>query len=301
MLYSTFMSRDVLILTALPCEAKPLIDLWQARPLRENPCAERFQVFYSQLVAPGVSHGVYIATTGIGKMRAAIATAALLAGLSRDTFSGQIAPLVVNIGIAGSSDTTLPLGTLTYCNKIRDVATNTRLYPDILLRHSLRESSLETHDQPVTTPLAEPVVVDMEGSGIAQAALALGSPSTLCILKVISDHCTGAQITPEQATALIAKHTETIRALIDGVSCALSEPARLTPEERALLETTAHHASLSLSQRIELLRRVNALQARGISWTNTISKFLSQPIPSKEVRNRAYNQLLHQLSEALPL
>jgi adenosylhomocysteine nucleosidase len=287
------MPRNVLIVTALPCEAKPLIDVWQAKPLREHPCAERFQVFHAR--------GVYIATTGIGKVRAAIATSALLTGLFPSIFSGEAAPLVVNIGIAGSSDATIPLGTLAYCNKIRDVATNTRLYPDILLRHPLRETSLDTYDHPVTTPTNEPVVVDMEGSGVAQAALALGSPSTLCILKVISDHCTGVRITPEQATALIAKNTDTMYELVESLRDTLPEPARLTSEDKALLETTAHHATLSLSQRIELLRRVSALHARGVAWNSPVTEFLSLPISTKEARNNAYQRLLQQLSEATQL
>jgi nucleoside phosphorylase len=287
------MQRDVLIVTALPCEAKPLIEQWQAKPLREHPCAERFQVFCVR--------GIYLATTGIGKVRAAIATSTLLAGIFPTIFNGEAAPLVVNIGIAGSSDPTIALGTLAYCNKIRDVATNTRFYPDMIIKHSLRESPLDTHDHPVTAPPNEPVMVDMEGSGVAQAALALGSPSTLCILKVISDHCSGERTTPEQATALITQNSQAISEHIEALRSALPEPTRLTPEDRALLETTAIHATLSLSQRIELLRRVSALQARGVPWSGAISEFLSQPIATKEVRNNAYNRLLHQLSEAAPL
>ncbi len=284
------MHRDILILTALPCEAKPLISIWQATPLRENRCAERFQVFH----APGV----YIATTGIGKLRAAIATSALLAGLFPTSSSNGGTPLVVNIGIAGASDTTVPLGTLTYCNKIRDVATDTRFYPDILLKHELAESALDTHDHPVKTPPLEPVLVDMEGSGVAQAALALGAPSTLCILKIISDHCTGVRIRSEHATTLIAQNAERIQTLLEALRSTLPEPERISPAEQALLEATALHATLSLSQRIELLRRVNALQARGVNWHNAISEFSSQSVTTKEARNRAYKRLLQQLSEA---
>lgn len=288
-----FMPSKTLILTALPCEAAPLIQAWDAKPLREHPCAERFQVFHA--------HDTYIATTGIGKVRAAIATSALLTGLFPGTFQGESTPLVVNIGIAGSSDTTLSIGTLTYINKVRDVATNTRFYPDILVRHSLPESSLDTHDHPVTTMPATPGIVDMEGSGIVQAATTLGPPSSLCILKVISDYCNGTRISQQAARSLIAQHTDSIHNLLHTIHSSLPEPARLSADDRALLEASYNHAALSLSQRIELQRRITALQAQGIPWSTSIARFLTLPITTKEARNTAYTALLSELCEAVTL
>lgn len=287
------MPSKTLILTALSCEATPLIKAWDAKPLRGHPCAERFQVFQS--------HDTYIATTGIGKVRAAIATSALLTGLFPGTFHGEAAPLVVNIGIAGSSNTQLSIGALTYINKVRDVTTNTRFYPDILVRHSLPESPLDTYEHPVTTPPEAPVTVDMEGSGVIQAATTLGSPSALCILKVISDYCTGQRISPHEASTLIAQHTDSLHNLLDTIRSALPEPSRLSADDRALLETTYSHAALSLSQRIELQRRITALQAQGIPWAPTITRFVTTPITTKEARNIAYTALLHELSEAVTL
>jgi nucleoside phosphorylase len=293
------MQRSTLIVTALSCEATPLIQAWEAKPLREHPCAERFQVFRAD--------DTYIATTGIGKLRAAIATTALLTGLFGDTalfrgsLHGEAAPLLVNIGIAGSSDSSLPIGELTYCNKVRDVATNTRFYPDILVKHQLPEVSLETYDHPVTEAPEAKVVVDMEGSGIIQAAITLGAPSSVCLLKVISDHCSGNRVTADQASQLISLQTDSIRSTISAICSTLPEPKRLTAADRKLLESTFAHASLSLSQRIELQRRVTALQAQGIAWSPTIVRFLASSVSTKEARNKAYKALLQELSGAVSL
>jgi len=287
------MPSPTLILTALTCEAQPIIKAWNAKPLREQPCAERFQVFSA--------NNTYIATTGIGKVRAAIAASTLLSSLFPGTFQGDAPPLVVNIGIAGSTDQELSIGALTYINKVRDVTTNTRFYPDILVKHNLPESQLDTYDHPVSAPPAGAVTVDMEGSGIIQAVTTLSSPSSMCIVKVISDHCTGIRITPEEAASLIAQHRDTLHRLIHTISTTLPEPARLSAKDRLLLESAASHATLSLSQRIELLRRVAALHARGVLWSAQIESLLATPIATKEERNTAYNKLLQALSEGASL
>jgi len=278
------MPGKTLIITALQCEAAPLIKALHAKPLREHPCAERFQVFHT--------HDTYIATSGIGKVRSAIATTALLTSLFPHAAYGDTPPIVANIGIAGSSTPALPIGTLTYINKVRDVATNTRFYPDILVKHTLPESALDTYDAPVTTPPAEAVTVDMEGAGFIQAATTLGTPSALCILKVISDHCSGERIVSASASALIEENAETILTILRNIRTTLPTPATLSAHERAELENASAHAKLSLTQRIELTRRIEALHARGILWGPTLRILTDTTITTKETRNAAYNSLL---------
>ena len=287
--YLVAMPGKTLIITALQCEAAPLIKALHAKPLREDPCAERFQVFHTE--------DTYIATSGIGKVRSAIATTALLTSLFPHAATGDTPPLVANIGIAGSSTTTLPIGTLTYINKVRDVATNTRFYPDILVKHTLPESALDTYDAPVTTPPTETVTVDMEGAGFIQAATALGAPSSICLLKVISDHCSGERISPALASALIEQNAEKIHTTLHTIHATLPTPVTLSASDRSILEDAATHAKLSLTQRIELTRRIKALHARGIPWGPALRIITDTTITTKETRNAAYNSLLHALAE----
>jgi nucleoside phosphorylase len=281
--------RDLLIITSLSCEAAPLREQWQLTPLREDPIGERFQVFHRD--------GVYLAISGVGKVRSAIATSALLTWLTNRAST----PIVANVGIAGFSKRTLPIGALVYVHKVRDATTNTRLYPDVIVKHNLPEHSLETYDHPVTTPPTEEVLVDMEGSGFMQGVTALSSPSSACLLKIVSDYADGSTITPEAVTAMMATGAPHINAVLSSLRQELPVVRQLSLEDNALLAAVIEHASLSLSQRIELTRRVEALSAQGIEYHSILHSALSNPITSKDMRNAFYHALLHQLSGARAL
>lgn len=283
------MRRELLIITGLTCEAAPLREQWALTPMREDPISERFQVFHRD--------GVYLAISGIGKVRSAIATASLLTWLQ----TRGSTPVVANVGIAGASQPTLPLGSLVYVNKVRDSATNTRFYPDIIVKHDLPEYALDTYDHPVTIPPTEQVLVDMEGSGFMQAVTALGSPSSACILKIISDHADGSTVTPTQVSAIIAAHSSRIHAILSALQVELPPVRQLSTEDRVLLDAVIAHTSLSLSQRIELVRRIEALNAQGIEYRATLSAVLALPVRVKDERNAAYHSLLRELSEGSSL
>ena len=283
------MRRTVLIITALQCEAAPLISAWQLKPLRENSLGERFQVFSDGETS--------VAVSGVGKIRAAIATSVLLSALLAE----EVSPIVMNIGIAGSSTRDLAIGSLVYVNKVRDVATNSRLYPDVLLAHGLPEAMLETHDAPVTTPPSSPLLVDMEGAGFLQAALTLISPSQTCILKVVSDYCTNYHITPVEAQELISSNISVVTDIVTGLRNELPEPARMTEQGRALLESVCLHAGLTLAQRIELGKVLRSLQAQGICFEAPLKTILSTSVATKDVRNRAYHSLLRELRAEVSL
>jgi adenosylhomocysteine nucleosidase len=289
-IHANGMKRDLLIVTALACEAAPLIAAWQLKPLREGTLAERFQVFHKD--------GIAVAVSGIGKVRASIATSALLGGLY---IPQGLSPVVANVGIAGTSITELALGSLVYINKVRDIATNSRLYPDVLLSHSLPEYALDTHDAPVTSPPTDPVVVDMEGSGFAQAALTFAPPSQICILKVISDYCSTGMITREQASAHIASQVEKIDSVLHNLRAELPATPQLTQHERRLLDTVCAHASFTVTQRIELTRRLHVLKANNIPYEPRLRAILATPITSKESRNRHYHALLTNLQAEVAL
>jgi adenosylhomocysteine nucleosidase len=283
------MSRELLIITGLTCEAAPLREQWALIPMREDPIGERFQVFHRD--------GVYLAISGIGKVRSAIATASLLTWVTARGSS----PVVANIGIAGASRPTLPLGSLVYINKVRDFTTNTRFYPDIIIKHDLPEHALDTYEHPVTTPPTEEVLVDMEGSGFMQAVTTLASPSSACILKVVSDYADGSTVTPTQVSAMIAAQASHIHSILSALQAELPLAKQLSVEDRVLLAQVIEHASLSLSQRIELTRRVEALSAQCLEYRTKLHAVLATPVQVKDQRNTIYHALLRELSQGSPL
>jgi spore photoproduct lyase len=283
------MAREVLIVTSLTCEAAPLRKAWDLIPLRENKLGERFQVFHAD--------GVYVAVSGIGKVRSAIATSALLTGL----FSIDDQPIALNIGIAGGAPSDLPQGTITYINKVVDVTTNTRFYPDVLLRHNLPERQLNTFDHPVTTPPTEPAVVDMEGSGFMQAVSGLSSPSNAALLKIISDHCDGTRCTPNDASALIGSTLSSIEQIVAMLRTELLNPSLLSHADRELIHQVTTHAAFSLTQRIELVRYLESLKAQGVPFIEQLRAVLLLPTTTKEARNNLYHSLLQQLRREVTL
>jgi nucleoside phosphorylase len=275
--------RPALVITALMCEATPLIEAWGLRPLRGSEVEERFQLFYGD--------GVYLGVSGIGKLRAAVATSALLTHL----LSQNLAPIAVNIGIAGSPPGLAQLGDLVLVHKVRDVATNSRLYPDILLKHSLKELPLDTYDHPVTTPPSEEALVDMECAGFMQAATTLVAPSETAVLKVISDTCDGTRVSPQQVSQLVRAVSDSITATITSLRREVPAPHRLNDQDLQVLELAVSHARLSVTQRIELERAILATRARGDELSSSFHSILTQPIKSKDQRRIAFAALLETL------
>lgn len=275
--------RPVLVITALMCEATPLIQRWGLRPLRANEVEERFQLFHGD--------GIYLGVSGIGKLRSAVATSALVTRLLEQ----NLAPIVANIGVAGSSTRVANRGELILVHKVRDVAANSRLYPDILLKHPLRELALDTYDHPVTTPPSEETLVDMECSGFMQAATTFVAPSEIAVLKVVSDHCEGTRLSPEEASRLIEEVSTPITDLLTSLRRELSEPSRLNSDDARALELAVSHARLSVTQRIELERAILATRARGEEIASAFTAILTRPIKSKDQRKIAFSELIEAL------
>ncbi len=275
--------RPFLVITALMCEATPLIEAWGLRPLRASEVEERFQLFYGD--------GIYLGVSGIGKMRSAVATSALLTHL----LGQDLTPIAVTIGIAGAPHGLAELGELILVHKVRDISTNSRLYPDILLKHSLKELSLDTHDHPVTTPPTEQALVDMECSGFMQAATTLVAPSEVAVLKVISDNCDGTRVSPEEVSKLIRSVSDSITKIITSLRAELSPPSRLNADDTETLHRVVSHARLSVTQRIELERAMLATRARGEDLPCSFHEILTRPIQNKDQRRIAFTALLETL------
>jgi len=270
--------RDALIITALMPEAVRLIEAWGLKPVRGEPTLERFQTHFG--------NGVYVAVSGVGKLKSAAACGSVLSTLLR---RGE--PVVANLGIAGARPGVAERGELFVVNKVRDAASNTRFYPDILFRHPLREAPLETHDAPVTDPSAVPGLVDMEAAGFMQAATMLVSPSAIIVLKAVSDLCDGSRITPLMASELISANLPAVEQILATWRTELPLSVELSPEERLLIDSRSEHARLSATQTLELERTVRSCKAQSISWREPLDQILGTTITTKQGAKAAFNTL----------
>jgi nucleoside phosphorylase len=278
--------KPIVVIAALMSEAAPLIDKWGLKPVRNAALLERFQTFSRD--------GRYVAVSGIGKLKSATATSVLTTALNQED-----EPLLINIGLAGARPAHAQRGDLFVVNKVRDVSTNTRFYPDILVRHPVRESALDTHDHPVTTPPAEPILVDMEASGFMQAATSIVSPSAVLVLKVVSDGCDGQRLTPADATSLIEARLDVIDTVIASSHAELKSAPTLSTNELANLEQLITMAHFSQSQRLELSRSLVAFKARGGTVSDILASCTEQEVSAKHARRALFDELMNRLREGV--
>ncbi len=231
------------ILTALPCEARPLIEHYR---LRGNARHSAFRCYQND--------EVQLLICGIGKLAAATATAYLAASEPQRSYAW------LNIGIAGHA--TKPIGEAVLANKIIDAATGQQSFPGIVMPIPCASETLTTVDKP-EPHYRETSMVDMEASGFYAAASRFQSCELIHALKIISDnqHHNTDNISENRAIALINDNIITIESVINELRQLAAEldSIKQTPAEiYAFMEqwrfTTYQQNELRL-----LLRRWHAL------------------------------------------
>ncbi len=123
-------THKIFIYTALPCEAKPLVEHFG---LKKDVSVRPFAVY--------LSHDICLTVTGLGKsaMAAGVAyTQALFASVEH--------PVMLNIGIAGHKDH--PLGGLFLIDKIIDVDSQKSYYPSLNVTPPCPTGSIQTSSKP---------------------------------------------------------------------------------------------------------------------------------------------------------
>ncbi len=244
----------VYILTALPCEAKALIDMF---------CLKREDGDSSDIFK---NNEYFLAVSKPGKIRIAAAVG-FLAGRSRPCNSD----VIINVGVCGSADKTIKSGTVFLCNKIVDYDTKKEFYPDILIRHSFLESAIATYsrhiliDDEIILPLA-----DMEASGFIESASLFFKAHNIYCLKIISDHLESKRIDTSLITHLVEQNGVSIKCFIESIrKFALDSSVckhSLDESDRHMLGILADKLRLTFSQKVMLEK--SALAYRAYNATN---------------------------------
>ncbi len=180
------------IITALQCEARPLIEYYK---LRGNARHSAFRCYHND--------EIQLIVSGIGKLAAATATTYLAASTLGATSCAWL-----NLGIAGHANkaTGVPL----LAHKLIDNASEQQWFPGIVMPISC------DIDKPEQTYHKE-TMVDMEASGFYAAAARFQSCELIHSLKIISDNQqqTLEQITEKTTTAMINDNMATIDSIIN--------------------------------------------------------------------------------------
>jgi len=273
------MQNHLIIQTGLLCEARPLIDRYR---LKKDFAFTKFDVFRNEQITLIVS--------GIGRLKATVATTHIL-----DCLSGNQPLVILNIGIAGSTNFEYGIGNSFLINKIIDTNTGRKYYPDLLFRHELPEIQVATFDQIVTS--AETTgdysgLVDMEAAGFATAALTFLSPHQVVVLKIVSDYLEVDHLTATGVSELIAGELPAIEKLIGSLQNLEFISVNSVPEpEQAIIDAITEHLRLTVSQQRILANDLFACHLRLGEIPGGWEAFIEPAVQTKTERNQRFATL----------
>ncbi len=163
------MTPQIFIFTALPCEAKPLIQHWQ---LSRHPHKHPFTIFSN-------SEKV-IVISGIGKTAMAGAVGYALA-LSPN----QQNSLLINLGICGHQY--FKLGSVFLADKIVDAESGKKFYPQAPFKVDCETMTVQSLAKP-STLYSTDYLYDLEASAFYEMACKFTSVELIHCLKIVSDN-----------------------------------------------------------------------------------------------------------------
>lgn len=284
----------LLLCCALPAEASPLARAWKLKK-RGIPGVPDFWVDEDQ--------SRFLLASGLGKIHQAAAVGAALAFLA-----GEARPLrAINLGLAASHDSAIPLGRVFQVLKVTDRVTGRAYYPDLLQSPGLSEAQLITVDQPVSpkavaTGAGPPILFDMEASGFWPACQRFLPSDAIHCLKVLSDHgLYPAKKIP--VSALKARWDSALPTLVSALESLQKQPL---PEKLALPESilqllpeTADHLRLTATQTAALERTLLQRETRARDSGRILKALLTRdpPVHAHERKNQ-FEALLHELLES---
>ena len=230
------------IVTALPCEAKPLIQHYR---LNGRQPENGFRIYENDQIR--------LIIAGIGKCAAA-AACAYLQGMETNSKHAWL-----NLGIAGHA--TLEVGEALLAHKITDAATGNHWYPPMPFKRPCQSLELITRDQPEADYDAN-AAIDMEASGFYATAIRFNSSELVQVLKVISDnHANPAT----EVNAALAE--ELICARLDVVDQVIQQLQQLNKKldqqnSTEIQQLFMQRWRFTVSQQHQLLRLIQRWQAK---------------------------------------
>lgn len=260
----------VYLITALDAEARPIIEHYRLKRSYALP-----YTLYS-------NDSMVLLVTQVGSKNAMMALSSLLGWRKPDT-----SDILINIGICGGPEI-FPIGEPLLVHQIID--DNRHYYPDILYAHSLHETPLLSVDTPKDIPLGIPV--DMESSGIFQAASRFFKIHQIAFLKIVSDHFNPESVTKDGVITLIKNQLSTIDFLIAQLQGISDNHQLFTSEERDSIEHFKTHFTKSQSDSLE-----DALTYYRLKSPEKPLIFPSESLPSsKRERSKLHEHLIATLT-----
>jgi adenosylhomocysteine nucleosidase len=233
----------ICIITALPAEARPFIDSFKLRHLE----ARGLRLYGNDRFL--------LLQTGVGKLKAAAATAALLQ--SRPEIGA-----IINTGIAGGTGAK---GTAVLGHHIVDTASGAQWFPHLPPRRitaPLTSAAVHTVDVPCTD-YREDVIFDMEAAAVFSAASAYLSTDAMHCIKVISDNEAHSvnSINTDHVVELMQNATPAISSLFDWqMNNTIIDPSIMMVTSLCrTIESRVHHTVSEKHQLHRLLQQYSSM------------------------------------------
>ncbi len=230
------MSNTVIIHTALLCEARPLIDYYR---LKKDFDYKKFDVFRN--------NDLILIVSGIGRLKATVAVTHILTRMPEHSNV-----IILNIGIAGTTNLEHGIGHSFLINKIIDFNTRRAYYPDILFQHDMPEISVATFDQIVTdnaTTGNYSGLVDMESAGVAAAVTTFTGPHQMVFYKIISDYLEVEHLSADSVSQMVAGQLAEICNLVDQLrALPMATPAQEHYPEQTIVDALTASLRLTTAQ-----------------------------------------------------
>lgn len=230
------------IVTALPCEAKPLIRHYHLHGRqRENG----FRLYENERLR--------LIIAGVGKCAAAAACAYLQGA------EPNIRHIWLNLGIAGHPH--LSVGEAVLAHKLSDAASGRTWYPPLPFQPPCPTVELVSVDQ-AEHEYGGDSAYDMEAAGFYAAAGRFNSHELVQVFKVISDNRTdpATQVTAERAEALITARLDRLDALLQTLTQLDAQLAQQHPDAAAM-QPFLQRWHFSVAQQHQLQRLLQRWQA----------------------------------------
>lgn len=273
---------EMVIVTALSCEARPLIDYFHLKKEQE---VGAFPLYRNE------SLGLTLVVSGVGALYAAAATA-----FAASYF--RLKPVgFINIGIAGAFD--VAVGSLRLVNKVSDESGKS-FYPMALSHFKMASTPLITVTQPT---LACPgMLVDMEGFGFYQTAARFTTLELIHSLKVISDNQDQGfkQINANQVKHWISSHLDAIELFLTRLNELVAKRDSPDVREVHLFQRLSEQFHITQYQRYQVRKLLQKILAFELEAEEVLIRAECRSIKEwlEKVQNRIYTYSLGVFNEA---
>lgn len=243
------------ILTALACEARPLIARFGMEPI---PAARPFRVFEGE--------GIALIVSGMGKLAAAAAV-----GFGYAYGDGGRNQAWLNVGVGGCADR--PIGQGVLAHRVTDEATGRSWFPGLAFEFPCPSETIRTVDRP-ETDFADSSVYEMEASGFCSAAGRLTTAELVHCYKVVSDTRDTAldEASPKKIQGLIEDRLDEIASIVGSLQD-LSRMLETIQADPASYREIIERWHFTVTQRRQLRRLLQRHEALASRETISISEF----------------------------